>query len=59
MQLRVLATSEDSSKSWDLRCEIREKFIAYIQEHHPGSLPVVRAQQVGTQKLLEPNRTTT
>lgn len=47
MQLRVLATSEDSSKSWDLRCEIREKFIAYIQEHHPGSLPLVRAQMVG------------
>ena len=47
VQLRVLATSEDSSKSWDLRCEIREKFIAYIQEHHPRSLPIVRAQLVG------------
>src|SRR5487761_93560 len=46
MQLRVLATSEDSSKSWDLRCEIREKFIAYIQEHHPRSLPTVRAQML-------------
>ena len=57
MQLRVLATSEDSSKSWDLRCEIREKFIAYIQEHHPRSLPVVRAQVVGTQELLEPKLT--
>jgi len=44
MQLRVLATAEDSSKSWDLRCEIREKFIAYILEHHPRSLPTVRAQ---------------
>ena len=43
MQLRVLATAEDSSKSWNLRCEIREKFIAYIQEHHPRSLPTVRA----------------
>ncbi|HEV7135785.1 MAG TPA: mechanosensitive ion channel domain-containing protein [Steroidobacteraceae bacterium] len=49
MQLRVLATSEDSSKSWNLRCEIREKFIAYIQEHHPGSLPLVRAHVVETQ----------
>jgi len=49
MQLRILATSEDSSKSWDLRCEIREKFIAYIQEHHPHSLPFVRAQVVGIQ----------
>jgi len=44
MQLRVLATAEDSSKSWDLRCEIREKFIAYIQQHHPQSLPMVRAK---------------
>jgi small-conductance mechanosensitive channel len=58
MQLRVLATSEDSSKSWDLRCEIREKFIAYIQEHHPGSLPVVRAQVVGTQEPAGLMRTT-
>jgi small-conductance mechanosensitive channel len=42
MQLRVLATAVDSSKSWDLRCEIREKFIAYIQKHHPRSLPQLR-----------------
>ncbi|HEX5461671.1 MAG TPA: mechanosensitive ion channel domain-containing protein [Steroidobacteraceae bacterium] len=49
MQLRVLATAVDSSKAWDLRCEIREKFIAYIQQQHPQSLPVVRAQVVGTQ----------
>ena len=43
MQLRVLATSADSSKSWDLRCDIREKLIAYIQKHHPQSLPQLRA----------------
>jgi small-conductance mechanosensitive channel len=48
MQLRVLATSEDSSKSWDLRCEIREKLIGFIQKHHPHSLPLVRAQVIGT-----------
>jgi small-conductance mechanosensitive channel len=42
MQLRVLATSADSSRSWDLRCEIREKLIAWIQRHHPESLPRVR-----------------
>ena len=43
MQIRVLATSADSSKSWDLRCDIREKLIAYIQKNHPQSLPQVRA----------------
>ncbi len=43
MQLRVLATAVDSSKAWDLRCEIREKLIAFIQKNHPESLPRVRA----------------
>ncbi|HEX4121918.1 MAG TPA: mechanosensitive ion channel domain-containing protein [Verrucomicrobiae bacterium] len=44
MQLRVLATAADSSKSWDLRCDIREKFIAYIQRNHPQGLPQFRAR---------------
>ncbi|HEU5396097.1 MAG TPA: mechanosensitive ion channel domain-containing protein, partial [Verrucomicrobiae bacterium] len=44
MQLRVLATSADSSKSWDLRCDIREQFIAYIQKHYPQCLPRLRAE---------------
>lgn len=44
IQLRILATSADSSKSWDLRCKIREDFIAYIQKNHPGCLPRIRAE---------------
>jgi len=44
MQLRILATSADSSKSWDLRCAIREQFIAFIQRNHPASLPRLRAE---------------
>ncbi len=44
MQLRVLATASDSSKSWDLRCDIREKLIGFIQRSFPESLPRVRAQ---------------
>lgn len=44
MQLRVLATAADSSKAWDLRCAIREQFIAFIQKNHPGCLPRLRAE---------------
>ena len=47
MQIRVLATSADSSKSWDLRCDIREQLIGYIQKHHPNSLPRLRAEVGG------------
>jgi small-conductance mechanosensitive channel len=46
MQLRVLATSADSSKSWDLRCEIREKLIAFIQKNYPQSLPQLRRREL-------------
>ncbi|MEI9864995.1 MAG: mechanosensitive ion channel domain-containing protein [Limisphaerales bacterium] len=44
MQLRVLATTADASKGWDLRCAIREQLIAYIQKNHPQSLPQFRTQ---------------
>jgi small-conductance mechanosensitive channel len=43
MQIRVLCTAADSSKAWDLRCEVREKLIVFIQNHHPQSLPRLRA----------------
>jgi len=51
MQIRVLATSSDSSKSWDLRCEIREKLIHYLQKHHPQCLPKLRTD-LGTPARL-------
>ncbi len=44
MQIRVLATTADSSKGWDLRCDIREKLIAYIQRQHPQCLPQFRVR---------------
>jgi small-conductance mechanosensitive channel len=44
MQIRVLATAADSGKAWDLRCEIREKLIGFIQRNHPDRLPRIRAE---------------
>lgn len=47
MQLRVLATTADSSKGWDLRCAIREQLIDYIQKNYPQCLPRTRAEIAG------------
>jgi len=52
LQLRVLATSADSSKSWDLRCEIREKFMDFIQKNQPNELPKLRVY--ATESLTKP-----
>jgi len=42
LELRALASSSDASKSWDLRCEVREKLVAFVQTNYPGSLPRLR-----------------
>lgn len=39
MVVRVLASSADAPSSWDLRCELREQLIEYLQTHHPNALP--------------------
>jgi small-conductance mechanosensitive channel len=44
MQVRVLATAADASKAWDLRCEIREKVIDFLQEQQAQALPKLRAE---------------
>ncbi len=43
IQVRALTSAADSSKAWDLRCEVREKLITFLQERYPDSLPKTRA----------------
>jgi hypothetical protein len=47
VELRALMSAPDAGTAWDLRCEMREKLIAYVQEHYPGGLPRVRAELQG------------
>jgi small-conductance mechanosensitive channel len=44
IELRALADAKDAGTAWDLRCEIREKLITFLQEHYPHSLPRTRAE---------------
>lgn len=44
IEVRCLMSAADSSLAWDLRCEIREKMITYLQQNYPGSLPRTRAE---------------
>lgn len=47
MRLRVLVSASDASTAWNLRCEIREKLVGYLQERHPEALPRIRASLEG------------
>ncbi len=44
LELRVLVSARDSSASWDLRCEVREKLVAFLANSFPGALPQRRQQ---------------
>jgi small-conductance mechanosensitive channel len=44
VELRALVSSRTSPANWDLRCEVREQLIAFLQEEFPHALPHERAQ---------------
>jgi len=44
LELRALASARTSPAAWDLRCEIREKMVVWLQTHHPDALPRRRAE---------------
>ena len=56
LELRALASAADASQAWDLRCEIREKLIAFVQQNYPDSLPRIRgsfsADTIGGERAM-------
>jgi len=43
MLVRCLVSASNSDNAWELRCELREKLIDFIQRHYPDCLPNFRA----------------
>ncbi len=42
VQLRALMSAADSGAAWDLRCEVREGLLRFLQQGYPASLPRFR-----------------
>ncbi|APW40199.1 mechanosensitive ion channel protein MscS [Rhodoferax koreense] len=54
MQLRWLVTSASSGQSWDLRCEVREAMVDFVQREYPQYLPQLRAEVSGNPGDIRP-----
>ncbi|WP_455873749.1 mechanosensitive ion channel family protein [Rhizobium yanglingense] len=50
MEIRILASASNSGRTFDLRCEIREKLIDFIQREYPQALPQLRAMLEGREE---------
>jgi len=44
MVLRALVSADSAPSVWDLRCEVRERLLSWLQADHPQALPRVRAE---------------
>jgi small-conductance mechanosensitive channel len=42
VQVRALVSAGDAGAAWDLRCEVREGLLRFLQQEHPESLPRLR-----------------
>ncbi|MGB3181697.1 MAG: mechanosensitive ion channel domain-containing protein [Cyclobacteriaceae bacterium] len=50
LEVRALVSANDSGKAWDLRCQVREQLVDYLQKNYPNSLPKTRAEIGGELK---------
>ena len=44
VELRALMSAADSPTAWNLRCEVREKLIEFLQKKYPKGLPRTRVE---------------
>jgi small-conductance mechanosensitive channel len=56
VELRMLVSANTSPQAWDLRCEVREKILQYLQEEYQEALPLQRIridEEVGRYSYAE------
>ncbi len=46
VEIRILASASNSSEAWDLRCDVREKMLTWLQEELPWCLPHRRQEVI-------------
>ena len=49
IEVRILVSANTAGQAWNLRCEVREKIIAFLQREHPEALPRRRQEIVSDQ----------
>ena len=54
IELRALVSANNASAVWDLRCEVREKLIDFLQREHPSALPR-RRYEAAEKTALQPD----
>lgn len=54
VRVRALASAVDAPTLFDLRCEVREGLVDWLQRHHPEALPRTRWEQSAAEPAARP-----
>ena len=49
IEVRAIMSAVDSATAFDLRCEVREEIVGWLQQHYPESLPRTRTEVRSTE----------
>ena len=52
--LRALMSAPDAPTAWDLRCLVRERFVAFLQREYPQCLPRTGFSESPTEEARQP-----
>ena len=50
IEIRMLVSARNAPQAWDLRCEVREAMITWLQAERPEALPRHRTEWVGAEE---------
>ena len=53
VEMRALVSARNASLAWDLRCDVREKLIAFLQAEYPHALPRRRTELISDREAAE------
>lgn len=56
-QVRILVSARNAARTFDLRCEVREGLMKFLQQHHPQALPLSRITLQGGASAPQTERT--
>lgn len=54
MEVRILVSAGTAPRAFDLRCEVREKLMVFLQKKHPRALPRLRAEALSENNGARP-----
>lgn len=52
VELRALVSAANASDAWELRCDVREQLLKYLQMNYPDCLPKIRADVLNRSRDL-------